>query len=159
MEYETVRCPECGGDAKVRIGKYESYCPSCGAKLYLKKATAAVSAEASASEDIHYIRELKKWKIVSGAIAALSFLCSIGTWISSALGEVSILSLFIGGALFIGGPIAIGCTEPLSSEMREMCRQPSRGKTILKWYAILFLLGVIGWAAGMFAYGMNRSMR
>lgn len=159
MEYETVRCPECGGEAKVRTGKYESYCSSCGAKLYLKKATVAVSAEASALEDTHYIRELKKWKTVSGVIGVLSLLCSIGTWVSSAAGELSILSLFIGGALFIGGPIAIGYTEPVSSEMRETGRQPSRGKTILKWYVILFLLGVIGWAAGMFAYGMNRYMR
>lgn len=163
MEKETVSCPECGSEVNVRTGAYESYCPSCGAKLYLKKATVAISESSGdsfgAAGDIVYDREMKKWKIVSGVIALISFLCSAWMWISSAIGDVSILSLFIGLALFIGGPLAIGYTEPVSSEMRETGRQPSRGKTILKWYVILFLLGVIGWAAGMFIYGMNRYMK
>lgn len=91
------------------------------------------------------------WKIMSGAIAVFSFLCSLGTWIASAKGETNALCLFMGAVMLIGGPFAIAFTEPDDGE-----NKPSRGKAVLKWFCILFLLGVIAWAVGMFIYGMNR---
>ena len=165
MENNTVKCPDCGSIISIAAGKKECFCTECGSKLFLHQETVARSEKTMDMNSIHelreqsytdaetdrYTKEHNKWKIIAGAMAAASFLLSLGTWITAAKGETSMLCLFMGAVLLIGGPFAIGLTEPVSGD-----KKPSRGQAVLKWFCIFFLLGVIAWAAGMFIYGMNR---